>query len=207
MSERLRNYAQMMEANLRAMNISDGTSLGFMIPDTFEAGTLQLVGPGGWIRQRARVIPAEAYDRCLILVGDEDEDDEEDDDPPPPPADTLRVQIVWEMRDAAPLPIDQYKLFHSPGIAKWIDDNGHRLERRDQHATDDDGEPLFDPLPESLPVVRILDDESGKLLWEGLPKTEVDFLKVLREHCANCRQPQTKPHPKPPVRRGILRRR
>jgi HK97 family phage major capsid protein len=61
MSELLRNYAEGMETSLRAMNISDGTSLGFMIPDTFEAGTLQLVGAGGWIRQRARVIPAGEY--------------------------------------------------------------------------------------------------------------------------------------------------
>ncbi len=61
MSEELREYARAMEAGFRAMNISDGTSLGFLIPDTFEAGTLQLVGPGGWIRQRAQIIPAGEY--------------------------------------------------------------------------------------------------------------------------------------------------
>jgi len=61
MSEALRSYEQSMADNLRAMNISDGTSLGFLIPDTFEAGTLALTGPGGWIRQRARVIPAGEY--------------------------------------------------------------------------------------------------------------------------------------------------
>lgn len=57
LTEELRQYAAIMQQNLRAMNISDGTSLGFMIPDTFEMGTLKLVGQGGWIRQRARVIP------------------------------------------------------------------------------------------------------------------------------------------------------
>jgi len=61
LSDILREYSKAMETNLRAMNISDGTSLGFLIPDTFEAGTLQLVGTGGWIRQRARVIPAGEY--------------------------------------------------------------------------------------------------------------------------------------------------
>ena len=61
LSDTLREYSKAMETNLRAMNISDGTSLGFLIPDTFEAGTLQLTGPGGWIRQRARVIPAGEY--------------------------------------------------------------------------------------------------------------------------------------------------
>jgi len=61
LSDILRDYSKAMEASLRAMNISDGTSLGFLIPDTFEAGTLQLVGTGGWIRQRARVIPAGEY--------------------------------------------------------------------------------------------------------------------------------------------------
>ncbi len=57
-SSRLAEYRGRMEQNLRAMNISDGTSLGFLIPDQFEAGTLQLTGTGGWIRGRARVIPA-----------------------------------------------------------------------------------------------------------------------------------------------------
>lgn len=59
--EELREYEKMVEAQLRAMNITDGTSLGMLIPDTFEAGTLQLLGPGGWIRSRARVIPAGEY--------------------------------------------------------------------------------------------------------------------------------------------------
>lgn len=58
LSETLRNYIPKVEESYRAMNISDGTSLGFMIPDLYEAGTLSLMGPGGWIRQRARVIPA-----------------------------------------------------------------------------------------------------------------------------------------------------
>jgi HK97 family phage major capsid protein len=60
-SELMRQYVPIMEKNLRAMNISDGTSLGFLIPDTFEAGTLQLTGADGWIRKRARVIPAGEY--------------------------------------------------------------------------------------------------------------------------------------------------
>jgi len=60
-SENIRGYSDVMNANLRAMNISDGISLGFLIPDTFEAGTLKLVGTGGYIRQRARVIPAGEY--------------------------------------------------------------------------------------------------------------------------------------------------
>jgi len=61
LSETMRDYVPRMEANYRSMNISDGSSLGFMIPDMFEAGTLAFTGPGGWIRQRARVIPAGEY--------------------------------------------------------------------------------------------------------------------------------------------------
>lgn len=61
MDDELREYSQAMEENLRAMNIADGTSLGFLIPDQFEAGTLELTGTGGWIRSRARVIPAGEY--------------------------------------------------------------------------------------------------------------------------------------------------
>lgn len=57
-SERLQAYSKALTDKLRAMNISDGTSLGFLIPDQFEAGDLMLVGTGGYIRPRARVIPA-----------------------------------------------------------------------------------------------------------------------------------------------------
>lgn len=60
-SENFRNYREALEPQLRSMNISDGTSLGFMIMDMFENGTLELRGPGGSIRQRCRVIPAGEY--------------------------------------------------------------------------------------------------------------------------------------------------
>ncbi len=60
-SERFAEYMKSYEVQLRAMNIADGISLGFLIPDQFEAGALQLAGVGGYIRSRARVIPAGEY--------------------------------------------------------------------------------------------------------------------------------------------------
>ena len=60
-SDRFTEYRKAADAQLRAMNFADGTSLGFLIPDQFEAGTLMLTGTGGYIRSRARVIPAGEY--------------------------------------------------------------------------------------------------------------------------------------------------
>jgi len=57
-SPKLRAYRERMTEKLRTMNITDGSSLGYLVPDQFEAGTLRLFGQGGHIRQRARVIPA-----------------------------------------------------------------------------------------------------------------------------------------------------
>ncbi|HUX12710.1 MAG TPA: phage major capsid protein [Spirochaetia bacterium] len=57
-SEKLIAHRASLETQMRAMNITDASSLGLLIPDQFEAGTLQLTGTGGHVRQRARVIPA-----------------------------------------------------------------------------------------------------------------------------------------------------
>jgi hypothetical protein len=97
------------------------------------------------------------------------------------------------MMDGDPLPINQYLLFHSPKVATWLEDNGHRLRRRDVNAvrTDEEGGGLaVDPRPTSLPIVRIYDDDSKRLLWEGLPATEAEFLETLARYSPR-RQPGT----------------
>lgn len=150
------------------------------------------------IASRARVIPDDAYARCVIVAGAPEPEPkpepkpEPPPPPPPPPASILLVQIVWEMRDADPLPIDQVLLFNSPAIEKWIDDNGHDLERVDVDAVDVDGKRVVSPEPESLPVVRVYDDDTGRLLWEGLPKTEAEFLETIQRHAKPATQPVLK---------------
>lgn len=60
-TEALGRYEKRMAEQMRAMNITDGTSAGMMIMDEFEQGVNRLTGTGGWVRQRARVIPAGEY--------------------------------------------------------------------------------------------------------------------------------------------------
>lgn len=113
---------------------------------------------------------------------DPDPDPNPDPDPSPEPVARLRVQCIWEKRDGPPLPTPVYAMFMSGAVKGWIDSGGHDLERVDIHATDNIGGRVVTPEPDSLPVVRLLDADTGRLLWEGLPESEDDFLTVLRTY-------------------------
>lgn len=53
----VRDISEGNKANLRAMNITDSGSAGFLVPEQYEAGIVSLIGESGFIRSRAHVIP------------------------------------------------------------------------------------------------------------------------------------------------------
>jgi hypothetical protein len=105
-------------------------------------------------------------------------------------------------------------MFMSLAIREWAEAGDHELERVDVDAVNDDDERVVTPEPGTLPVVRLLDAETGRLVWEGLPESEGDFLAILQDHSRKREPPkaeQPKPLPSPPKtkppRVGPLRRR
>lgn len=56
-SEKFRRASQVITEQVRAMNISEAASLGMLMPEQMVETPLRLEGQGGFIRQRATVIP------------------------------------------------------------------------------------------------------------------------------------------------------
>ncbi|MHC4868011.1 MAG: hypothetical protein ACYTEX_28400 [Planctomycetota bacterium] len=79
---------------------------------------------------------------CVIVVGEGPDPEPKPDpdpkpdpkpDPTPGPVEDLFVLVVEEKQSRRP----HVPVLHSLLVEKWLKDNGHRIERRDQHDVDD----------------------------------------------------------------------
>jgi hypothetical protein len=118
---------------------------------------------------------------------------EPDPTPPPGPVQKLWVLVVeektgpWREQDKQP---SQYvHVSQSPKVAAWLEQNGHRIERRDRHSEESPDRTLPPLAPwfeavgdEPLPYVFLIAEEAGKAVWHGpLPTEEAMFLELVKK--------------------------
>lgn len=124
------------------------------------------------------VLARSDHDSIIIQVGDGPGPGPGPGPQPNIPVDHLHVMTVEDKGGARPL----YQVFNSLKVQEWIRKNGHSIERRDKDDVDDNGEPVC-PSAGLVPQVYFYDGKrGGKLLWQGVPKTEGEFLVTLAKY-------------------------